>query len=68
MPIWKRILIILSISLFYVGLYRIIGFELTIIAALVNIISDLIIKDYPKKVQPPKNMYVKQQQKGKFKF
>ena len=61
MPIWKRILIILSVSLFYVILYHLVGFELTVIAALVNIISALIIKDYPKKIIPPKkSMYVQQ--------
>lgn len=61
MSYWKRILIILSVSLFYVVLYHIIGFELTVIAALVNIISDLVIKDYPKKIIPlKKSMYVQQ--------
>ena len=61
MPFWKIILIILSVSLFYAVLYHLIGFELTVIAALVNIISSLMIKDYPKKVIPPKkSMYVQQ--------
>lgn len=62
MPFWKRILIVLSFCLLYTIMYYIIGFELTVIVGIANIISDLVIKDYPKKVVPPtkKSMYVQQ--------
>ena len=59
MSIWKRIIIILSFCIIYYTIYRILGFELTVIAGIVNIISDSVIKDmiknFPKKVISTKN-------------
>lgn len=67
MPFWKSLLIDFSFIAIYYLFYMFLGFELTVILALANIISDLTKKEYPKKVNPPtKQMYVQSKTRMKF--
>lgn len=67
MPFWKSLLIdLIFISLYFIA-YKLLGFELTVIFALGQIFSNMVKKEYPKKVQPPsRNVYVPQKRKIRF--
>lgn len=67
MPFWKSLLIDFSFIAIYFLFYTFLGFELTVILALANIVSDLTKKEYPKKTQTPaKQMYVQSKTRMKF--
>jgi hypothetical protein len=67
MSFWKSLLIDFSFVALYILFYYILGFELTVILALANIVSDLTKKEYPKKTQiPTKQMYVQSKTKMRF--
>ncbi len=67
MSFWKSLLIDFSFVALYLIFYYILGFELTVILALANIISDLTKKEYPKKSQAPsKQMYVQSKTRMRF--
>lgn len=66
MSFFKKLLIdIVFITLYYI-FYKIIGFELTIIIALGQIVSHLVQKEYPKKTQPHKQVYVQPKTRMRF--
>jgi len=68
MPFWKKLLIdIIFIAIYYI-FYKVIGFELTVIIALGQILSTILQKDYHKKSLPPPTSTYRFQQKGKVKF
>lgn len=67
MPFWKSLLIDFSFVLLYYVIYHFLGFELTVILALAMIISDLVKKEYPKKIKNPgKQMYVQSKTRMRF--
>ena len=62
MPFWKKFLIDLLFFATYSAMYHFIGFEITVIIALAQIVSSLAVKDYSKKVTPltKKSVYAQQ--------
>ena len=67
MTFWKSLLIDFSFIVIYFLFYKFLGFELTVILALANIVSDLTKKEYPKKINTPtKQMYVQSKTRMKF--
>lgn len=66
MPFWKKLLIdIIFIALYY-AIYKFAGFELTVIIALGQIMSNLVQKEYHKKPQLPKQVYMQPKTRMKF--
>lgn len=68
MSTFKYILTVLIMSITYYIIYRLIGFELTVIIGIAQIISSLIKIEVslPKKTQPHKQVYVQPKTRMRF--
>lgn len=62
----KSLLIDLIFAILYYIIYKICGFEISVIVALAQIISHLVQKEVPKKTQPHKQLYVQPKTRMRF--
>lgn len=63
MPFWKSLLIDFSFVLLYYLFYHFLGFEITVVLVLAQIMSHLVQKEYPKKPNTKKMVYTPQKRK-----